>query len=152
MIRRLALLVGSLTFAVTCWPAPWATADPSSSQYVRTESGKVRCWVTANNQGHGGGPAVVCEASGPDTVGFLQAPMNDYGSHWHNAVVDGSGNFHWQDANIGGAHLENDLVLNYGQTYHISGWTILPSSDSTRFTNDATGHGMFVSIENVNSF
>jgi hypothetical protein len=32
------------------------------------------------------------------------------------------------------------------------GWTILPSSDGTRFTNDGTGHGMFVSIENVYSF
>jgi hypothetical protein len=33
-----------------------------------------------------------------------------------------------------------------------SGWTILPSSDGTRFTNDGTGHGMFVSIENVSPF
>jgi len=47
---------------------------------------------------------------------------------------------------------QNDLVLNYGQTYHILGWTIVPSSDGTRFTNDGTGHGMFVSIENVKSF
>lgn len=29
---------------------------------------------------------------------------------------------------------------------------IVPSSDGTRFTSDATGHGMFVSIENVYSF
>ena len=27
-----------------------------------------------------------------------------------------------------------------------------PSSDATRFTNDGTGHGMFVSIENLSSF
>jgi len=45
-----------------------------------------------------------------------------------------------------------DTVLQYGQTYHINGWTVLPSSDGTTFTNDATGHGMFVSIDNVNSF
>ena len=43
-------------------------------------------------------------------------------------------------------------MLNYGQNYNINGWTILPNSDGTRFTNDGTGHGMFVSIENVYSF
>jgi hypothetical protein len=42
--------------------------------------------------------------------------------------------------------------LNYGQTYHVIGWTIEPSSDGTRFTNDGSGHGMFVSIEDVSSF
>jgi hypothetical protein len=47
---------------------------------------------------------------------------------------------------------QNDLVLNYGQTYHVLGWTIVPTSDGTRFTNDGTGHGMFVSIENVKPF
>ncbi len=48
--------------------------------------------------------------------------------------------------------LASDIVLNYGQTYHINGWTILPSFDGTRFTNDRTGHGMFVSVDNVSSF
>jgi len=37
------------------------------------------------------------------------------------------------------------VVLAYGKTYN--GWTILPTSDGTRFANDRTGHGMFVSIE-----
>ena len=61
--------------------------------------------------------------------------------------------FNWKDGNIGGGGMpQNDMVLNYGQTYQIQGWTVLPSSDGTRFTNDATGHGMFVSIENVAPF
>ena len=34
MVRRMALLVGSLIFAVTCAPTPWAAADDSQS--VRT--------------------------------------------------------------------------------------------------------------------
>lgn len=37
----------------------------------------------------------------------------------------------------------------YGQTCDIKGWTILPSSDGTRFTNDGTGRGMFVSCPNA---
>jgi hypothetical protein len=40
----------------------------------------------------------------------------------------------------------------YGQTYDIKGWTILPSSDGTRFTNDGTGRSTFVSVENVSPF
>ena len=46
----------------------------------------------------------------------------------------------------------NAVVLNYGQTYHFQGWTITASTQGTRFTNDQTGHGMFVSIENTYPF
>jgi hypothetical protein len=49
-----------------------------------------------------------------------------------------------------GAYIDQDVVLAYGKTYN--GWTILPTSDGTRFANDRTGHGMFVSIENVYAF
>jgi hypothetical protein len=58
------------------------------------------------------------------------------------------------DGNIPGnaEALASDLVLQYGQTYHVLGWTILPTFDGTRFTNDGTGHGMFVSVDNVYSF
>ncbi|MCV7401302.1 hypothetical protein H7K24_14185 [Mycobacterium fragae] len=69
------------------------------------------------------------------------------------AELTASGAFHWNDGNIGGGGTpQNDLVLNYGQTYHIQGWTVLPNTDGTRITNDGTGHGMFVSIENVAPF
>jgi hypothetical protein len=34
----------------------------------------------------------------------------------------------------------------------MEGWTIVPTQDGTRFTSDSTGHGMFVSVENVASF
>jgi hypothetical protein len=44
-------------------------------------------------------------------------------------------------------------TLDYGQTYHINGWTILPSGDGITFTNDGTGHGMTVgSDQSVNPF
>jgi hypothetical protein len=129
-----------------------AAADPG--QYVRTESGKVRCLVTADDQGHGGGPMVVCEASAPGSIGFPQAPnTTTAGLHWILAAVTGAGAFQWADGNIGGGGTpQNDVVLNYGQSYQMHGWTILPSSDGTTFTNNVTGHGMFVSIDNVNSF
>jgi hypothetical protein len=51
-------------------------------------------------------------------------------------------------ATSGGLH--QHVVLAYGTTYN--GSTILPTNDGTRFANDRTGHGMFVSIENVYAF
>src|SRR5271167_3354926 len=64
------------------------------------------------------------------------------GIHRDQAKVTASGAFNWNDGNIGGVGsdlAQTDTTLNYGQTYHISGWTILPSSDGTRLTNDGTG-------------
>jgi hypothetical protein len=63
-------------------------------------------------------------------------------------------NGNWDIGNIPGSPeaTAKDIVLNYGQNYNINGWTIRPTADGTRFTNDGTGHGMLVSIENVYSF
>ena len=161
MNARPYAVAGLLTAATVLFSTPMASGD-AGSEYVRTQSGKVRCLVTATGQGTGAnGPVVICEASGPmsapfdqwENDGFTQAPMTSYGSHYHNAVVDAAGNFSFQDGgNIGGAYPEDDTVLNYGQPYNIQDWTIQPAPDGTRFTNDATGHGMFVSIDNVYSF
>ncbi len=121
--------------------APNAIADPS----VRTQSGNTRCLVWPGS--------VVCQY----LPGFAQAPVDTVGGsgiHWDIAVVTSAGAFKWDNANIPGTPevMANDVVLNYGQTYHLNGWTILPTEDGTRFTNDGTGHGMFVSIANVSSF
>jgi hypothetical protein len=37
-------------------------------------------------------------------------------------------------------------------TYDAAGWTIAASESGTRFTNEQTGHGMFVSVEKVDTF
>lgn len=121
--------------------APSAIADPS----VRTQSGNTRCLVWPGS--------VVCQY----LPGFSQAPVDPAGGsgiHWDLAVVTSAGAFNWDNANIPGTAevMANDVVLNYGQTYHLNGWTISPTEDGTCFTNDATGHGMFVSIDNVSSF
>ncbi|WP_156737665.1 hypothetical protein [Mycobacterium sp. E735] len=170
-VTALTIPLGLALFVLMAGAVPSAVAD-ASGQYVRTQSGRVRCLVMANDQSEG--PGVACEAGGlpadapPEQAGFPQAPTNPASNcppppgtylrctppmHWDLAVVHASGAFKWEDGNIGGGGTpQNDLVLNYGQTYHINGWTILPSSDGTRFTNDGTGHGMFVSIQNVYAF
>lgn len=73
----------------------------------------VRCLVMANDQGHGGGPAVACE-HGP---GFPQAPVSQYGSHFDLAVIHASGAFNWDDGNIGGGGTpQNDVLLTRSPT------------------------------------
>jgi hypothetical protein len=126
---------------------PPANAEPGAEpSIVRTESGRVRCAVSMQT--------VVCQATNSveqGHTGFLQAPM--YGEiHWDIAEVTAAGKFDWDNANIPGSQPEKDLVLGYDQTYDVGGWTILPTTDGTRFTNARTGHGMFVSIGNVYSF
>jgi hypothetical protein len=119
--------------------APSAIADPS----VRTQSGNTRCLVWPGS--------VVCQY----LPGFSQAPVEPTsGIHWDLAVVTSAGAFKWDNANIPGTSevMANDVVLNYGQIYRLNSWTISPSEDGTRFTNDSTGHGMFVSIDNVSPF
>ena len=54
-IRTTAIPLGVAIFALAAVVVPCAAADPASGQLVRTESGKVRCSVMANDQGHGGG-------------------------------------------------------------------------------------------------
>lgn len=161
MSAKAVVLIVAGAVSLTVAAALPAGAAPSA-QYVRTVSGKVRCLVSETGAGTGfNGPAVICEASGPvsppfdqwENIGFLQAPLTEHGWHYHNAAVDSAGNFSFQNGgNIGGGEPQNDLVLSYGRTYHVNGWAIYSTSDGTRFTNDRTGHGMFVSIENVYSF
>jgi hypothetical protein len=134
-------------------PAPEAHATGSSQ--VVTQSGKIQCLVSSTGEGTGAkGPVVICAARGTfdsPGVGFLQAPLTTYGTHYHAAVVEANGNFSFQD----GGNLGSDrgaIRMTYGQTYNLEGWTIVASPEGTRFTNDKTGHGMFVSIENVYAF
>ncbi|MCP9276840.1 hypothetical protein [Mycolicibacterium arenosum] len=141
----------SLAFA----PGVIASAAADQSQSVRTQSGRVRCIIEVNDVGHGGGPVVACQTSGPDSRGFTQAPGSDTpGFHWNIATIRPLGAFSWMEGNIPGDRdaLAGDIVMSYGQPYHVLGWTIAPSFEGTRFTNDGTGHGMFVSIDDVHPF
>jgi hypothetical protein len=150
MSVRWMAATGSCAVAVACFTAAPATAA-GGSDYVETQSGKVRCLVSANGDGTDlERPVVICEANAD---GFLDAPLNEYGQHLHNAVVNEQGQFRFSDGgNIGGAGQGGDVTLRYGNTYRLQGWSILAAESGTRFTNDATGHGMFVSIENSYGF
>jgi hypothetical protein len=151
MVRRVIAFLGAMTVVVGGAPIPPAGADVGQS--VRTESGRVRCEIYANDTGHGGGPLVVCQQA--NAAPFPQAPYSsEYGSQLNLAVVRANGSFWWDIGNLAGSDeaLASDIVLTYGRTYHFGGWTISPTFEGTRFTNDGTGHGMFVSVDNVYAF
>jgi hypothetical protein len=125
-------LFALLAVSALLWPAT-AAADN-----YRTQSGRVMCAVTPD-----AGLALV----GPDAV-VCQGRF-DQARPGEGAVTTGDGSFHWMEGDLGDAPT-TDMV--YGQTYHRGVWIIYHDFDGTRFTNDRTGHGMFVSIENVYSF
>ncbi|TQR82361.1 hypothetical protein D8S82_32515 [Mycobacterium hodleri] len=124
--------------AATALPSP----DYSAEQLVRTASGQVRCQVESGE--------VVCERASID--GFPQAPTSGTGGHWNLATITSGGEFHWNIGNLGGVDPDTDIVLDYGSTRRINGWMIEASNEGTRFINDGSGHGMFVSISDVDPF
>lgn len=149
-MRRVASLCAGIICAAGAF-TPLASADPAAGHFVnvRAASPPMRCQVGSDHR-DGGGPAVVCQAAG-----FPQAPMDQAPSPgWHGdpsvlhkdqAVVTASGQFSWRTANLGLAPPgQPDIVVAVGHTYHFQGWTIVPTSNGTTFTDDATGHGMTI--------
>jgi hypothetical protein len=115
--------------------APPIALPPDTSGYVfiETKSGKTRCQISRREVG--------CEAE------FANSPIQD-GEPANGVNVTADGQFRWVVGNLGDIPT---VTLDY-QTYHAQGWTIDAASSGTRFTNDRTGHGMFVSIEAANGF
>lgn len=122
-----------LTAMTLIWPAT------ASAQNYRTQSGRVLCAVTENHDDGRPGPHVVCQGA------FVQAPAND-----DLVVSTGDGGFYWAQGNI--AIDDPTTNMTYGQTYQQQNWTIDHEITGTRFTNTSTGHGIFVSVENVYAF
>ena len=107
--------------------------DDSGFVFVQTKSGKTRCQISED--------AVGCEAQ------FTNSPTRD-GLQANGVNVTADGNVEWLVGNLGDMPV---VTLDY-RTYRALGWTIAASSDGTRFTNGDTGHGMFVSVERVETY
>lgn len=148
-----SVLMAVLAAAVALASGVIATANADQDGQVRTQSGKLRCIVSANDVSHGGGPLVVCQHA--DASPFPASPMSkEYHEQLNLPFVRGNGALSWDIGNLPGSPeaLADDTILDYGQTYHLNGWTILPDVDGTRFTNDRTGHGMFINVDTVAPF
>jgi hypothetical protein len=124
-------------------PRPTATAAPPGAEtlpandegyvFVETKSGKTRCQLNSETVG--------CESL------FENSPEVD-GAPANGVSVTSSGTVQWVLGNLGDIPA---VTLDY-RTYIAQGWTIAADASGTRFTNDATGHGMFVAVEGVQSF
>jgi hypothetical protein len=116
-------------------PAGAIPLSPTQNGYVviETKSGQTRCRIHTKSVG--------CEAP------FTNSPLQD-GEHTNGVSVSESGSVQWVLGNIGGF---DAVTIDY-RTYYAEGWTIAASKDGTRFTNERSGHGMFVSIEKVDTY
>ncbi|MCW1959510.1 MAG: hypothetical protein KIH64_013410 [Mycobacterium sp.] len=116
-------------------PAGGQTLEPNANGYVyiETRSGKTRCQISADNVG--------CESE------FTESPIVD-GTHANGVEVSASGANRWVLGNLGAMPT---TTIGY-DTYHAVGWTITADGSGTTFTNDGSGHGMFVSTERVDFF
>ncbi len=107
--------------------------DQNGYVFIETKSGTTRCQINKDTVG--------CEAP------FTNSPMQD-GEHANGVSISADGKVQWVLGNLGAIPT---VAIDY-KTYSAQGWTRSASPDGTRFTNDRTGHGMFVSIEKVNTF
>ena len=128
--------------------APPAVAD--DGQMIVTESGKVRCVVSADDVPRGGGPMVVCQPT--DGGPFPQAAWatSKFDERLNLAVKRGTGEFTWSKGSITAPG--QDMVLSTGQTYNVNGWTIESEETRTKFTYGATGKGMYLGIVTLRQF
>ena len=114
-------------------PAGEALPPENGYVFVVTKSGKTRCQISQAEVG--------CEAD------FTNPPtVNGEPANGVNVAADGQ--VTWLVGNIGDIPV---VPMDY-RTYSAVGWTVLASEEGTRFTNDRTGHGMFVAIEKVEPF
>lgn len=116
-------------------PSIGEALSPNSAGYVyiETRSGKTRCQISADNVG--------CESD------FTDPPTVDGGPANGVEVSAGGGN-RWVLGNLGAMPT---ITIGYA-TYSAVGWTIQADSSGTRFANDQTGRGMFISTEAVEFF
>lgn len=114
-------------------PGAEALAPQNGYVYIETKSGLTRCQISAD--------AVGCEAE------FENSPTID-GFPANGVNVAANGAVTWVSGNLGDIPT---VPLDY-RTYTALGWTIEAAEDGTRFTNDGSGHGMFVRIEGVQTY
>jgi hypothetical protein len=107
--------------------------DQNGYVFIETKSGVTRCQINKDTVG--------CEAP------FTNSPLQD-GEHANGVSITSTGSVQWVLGNLGAIPT---VAIDY-KTYDAQGWTINATAAGTRFTNNHTRHGMFVSVEKVNTF
>jgi hypothetical protein len=111
--------------------------DTSGRVYIRTKSKRTRCAISEDQ--------VKCEAE------FTNSPTVD-GIPANQVISQADGNVPGDGQWMSGSFGDIPVIDIAYDTYHAVGWTILAERTGTRFTNDQTGHGMRVSVDEVEFF
>lgn len=114
-------------------PSPEALPPQNGYVFIQTKSGQTRCQISEANVG--------CEAQ-------FEAPPTVGGEPANGVELTADGEVRWLVGNLGAPPY---VTIDY-RTYSALGWTIEATEAGTRFTNDGTSHGMFVSVQKVDVF
>jgi hypothetical protein len=107
--------------------------DQNGYVFIETKSGLTRCQISKDSVG--------CEAP------FTNSPLQE-GEHANGVNVTSGGTVQWVLGNLGAIPT---VPIDY-KIYDANGWTISATAAGTKFSNNRTRHGMFVSIDKVNTF
>lgn len=130
-----SLLGGSLAAAGVAAADEILHTGPAGVAYIRTESGRTVCGVQ--------GDAVNC------TVQFTNPPVTAAGDVANSVSLNQNGTLTYAAADLG--VLDPLYTVHYGQTYIVNGWAVEAFSDGTRFTNNRSNEGFWVSVDDVNA-
>ncbi|WKG03248.1 hypothetical protein [Mycolicibacterium sp. HK-90] len=130
-----AFLGGSFVAAGTAVADEILPTGPNGVTYVRTESGRTLCGVE--------GDRVNC------TVQFTNPPTTNTGDIANSVTLNQDGSFTYLAADLG--RIAPVHTVHYDQTYIANGWAVEAFDDGTRFTNNRTDEGFWVSVTEVNS-
>lgn len=108
---------------------------PNGVTYIRTESGRTLCGVEGDH--------VNC------TVQFVNPPLASTGDIANSVSLNQNGTFTYLAADLG--VIDPPHLIRYDQTYIANGWAVEAFNDGTRFTNNRTNEGFWVSVTDVNS-
>ena len=107
--------------------------DEKGFVYIVTELDDTRCRITRAD--------VLCESQ------FAHSPVIGL-QHANSVYVTADGAVRWMVSNL----VVNPAVKIDYRGYFGLGWTIQATGDGTRITNDRTGHGLFVSVDRVETY
>ncbi|MBN3511138.1 hypothetical protein JYB55_20110 [Mycolicibacterium septicum] len=130
-----AILGGALTAPGVAAADEIQPTGPNGISYIRTESGRTLCGIE--------GDRVNC------TVQFVNPPLASTGDIANSVSLNQNGTFTYLAADLG--VIDPPHLIRYDQTYTTNGWAVEAFNDGTRFTNNRTNEGFWVSATEVNS-
>lgn len=117
-------------------PKDMVTLEPNARGYlaVATDSGSISCLVQ---------PAwIACETPAANW------PLHEDGTPYHSVKCNADGSIEWADGQMG--DLPRTTIGD--AVYRALGWKIMAVEEGLRFTNDETGHGVYVTTQKVEGF